>query len=250
MVISNNFPASNRPLSTIARTSTLALSLIAGSLTLWSSPISAAPASVVDGSCLDLLGDGVYWELTDFHNEENGVVEYSSTVEVIGGSVVFTGSMSYEFLEDYGPRIEFYSDSGCEGSPPNLQPNSSPPKGILEVCVAATPGAVEDFEVRLRRLAPTFDPEVDVRTPLTPGNSVNFDDVFAPEPARVEVQNFVLVDSFTDAVEVQIVLGAEIPCVFRDGSDGERPGGFDLDVDLDHYRNRAAAEATALPDTL
>lgn len=229
--------------------SALALGLVASSLTLWPTSVSAAPVAVVEGDCLNLLGDGVYWALTGFYSEDTGVVEYSSTVEVSGDLVIFTGSMSSEFLGDYGPRIEFYSDSGCKG-PPNFQPNSSPPKGIQEVCVAATPGAVEGFEVRLRRLSPTFDPAFNVKTPETPGNSVNFDDVFAPQPARVEVENFDRVPSFTGAVEVQIVLGADIPCVFREDSDGERPGGFDIDIDIEHYRNRAAAEAGALPNTL
>jgi hypothetical protein len=250
MVFSNSFPASNRHgLSRIARTSTLALSLVAGSLTLWPSPVSAEPVPVVDGSCVALLGGNIYWEFTGFDQVDGGVVEYSTTVEVSGNLVIFVGSMSSEFLEDYGPRIEFYSDSDCEGLP-DSQPNSSPPVGIEEVCVASTPGAVSGFEVRLRRLAPTFDPPFDVSTPATPGNAVNFDDVAAAQPARIEVENFTLDPSFTGAVEVQIVLGANFPCEFRDGSDGERPGGFDLDVDIDHYRNRAASETGALPDTL
>jgi len=233
--------------------SVLALGLVTSSLTLRPTLVSAAPVAVVDGTCVEILGER--WYLRDF--DEPG--KYSSQVDVDtdNGLVTFIGTVNSAEINDYGPRIEFagYLED-CPPTDDNI-PTGQPPKGIAEVCVVTTPGAVTEFRLRLRDyvsgefLVPDYDNQQAV-----PETVVNFDDVML-NPSRIDVEDFDMVDGFAGStIEVRIVLGADLlddgnsPCVFPTGDDDGPSGGRGPNLDLDHYRNRAATESGALPDTL
>jgi hypothetical protein len=239
------------------------LGLVASSLTLWPTSVSAAPVDVVDDTCIEILG--VQWYLRDF--DEPG--SYSSQVDVDtdNGLVTFIGTVNSDEIDSYSPRIEFAGY--LEACPPSGDsiPTGEPPKGIAEVCVVTTPGAVTAFSLKIRQWVVNADPDLsDFKDPdydnagEVPGAVVSFEDVlndFGVTPSRIEAEEFVIDPSFTGStIEVRIVLGADLlddvnsPCVFPTGDDDGPSGGYDIDIDLDHYRNRAAVGAQALPDTL
>jgi hypothetical protein len=238
----------------------LVLGLVASSLTLWPTSVSAAPLPVADGTCVEILG--TQWYLRDF--DDPGKYSTQWDVDTVNGLVTFISTVQTANIAQFEPRIEFagYLEA-CPPTDDNI-PTGEPPKGIEEVCVVTTPGAVTDFRLRLRKWVGDgdsgsfVDPDYDDRE--VSGSVVNFDDVNVI-PSRIEVEDFVKDSSFTGSTfEVRIVLGADLlddvnsPCVFPtdddDGPSGGRGPNFDIDIDLDHYRNRAVAVAQALPDTL
>ncbi len=234
-------------------------SLIALSLAsplVWSAPASAAPVTigVDDEPCEPFFAGGPYWKLSGFTEPENDPGDdpfpgYSSTYEVVGTSLFITTTVDSVAFDqgDVEMRIEFFADANCASG--NGNPDADAPTGV-NVCMAATNGSVESFELDFR--TGVFNETYPIQE-ATVGGVYNLRDPSAGSvqwvPKYFDIESFDLDPSFTgDEIVLQLEFAASPVCEL-DGDSGERPAPF-LDIDPETFLNRATAETGDLPDTL
>jgi hypothetical protein len=231
---------SRRGRSAIARTSTLALSVVAGSLALWAAPAGAATAIPDDDECVVVGSIGV--RLLNFKSlitsASYDVTEGVLTIDVAGPANPF-------FLFDYQPALEFWSNTDCTGT-------NSLPSADYEFCATATS---EDGTVGTYNLAEEFvtyfgttrDLLLGVaymlpRTGIDGSLLENIRPVFDTWDFEYDGNGDAIGDlSATFTFGVGACGG---------GDSGGGSGGRGPSIDLDYYIERAAAETSSLPDTL
>jgi len=217
--------------------------MILGSLTFWSSPASAAPLSA--GDCF-LIGSsqaaGLY-----------GKVGFESSSATIDGTLADGIILIWSLVPSNGfaLTLTFYGDGSCTGD------YELAPEDICFEFSASGWSPVLDAE-------PGFDDSSSYTFNYDTSDGVSFVDG-ANNPLSLN-ETYYTVDypgqeyymewgeaspsagpaTFTMTLSQ---LNDDDTCTAGGGSDSD--GGFelDLDIDIDHYRNRAAAEAGALPDT-
>lgn len=214
------------------------------SLTLWSSPVGAAP--LTHGSCFQLQ--------TDSANTLYGKIGFSSISATIDGSLADGLELIWSLVptDNFGLTLTFYGDSNCTGA------YALAPDDICFEFSASAWSPVLDA-------VPSFDDSSSYTFNYDTSGGVSFVDD-ANNPLSLD-ETYYTVDypgheyymewgeaspstgqaTFTMTLSQ---LNDDGTCTAGGGQEPEISGGFDLDVDIDHYRNRAAAEAGALPDTL
>jgi hypothetical protein len=209
----------------------VALALALGSVTLWTPPANAEP--VDGGACLFATWGG-YWKIGSSADmtgtlETGLVLEWSTT----GNSTEMT--------------LQFYTTSSCAGAPDRVLPTN--------VCLVFTadgwsPSSDDSYSYEYvssteTAISPVLD-EIyvsdDFEVELHPGLFI--------EPQELYVQwsqvdppagNKTLTLTFTSRNQD----GTCTP-----GGTDDEPGGRRPNIDLDYYIERAAAEASSLPNTL
>ena len=270
MEVRSSSPSSfRRSRSAMARTATVALSLVAGSLTFWSSVsfvapnlASAAPVPLSVQSCQNIFGS---WWYLGFEGFSGG------TIDIGADQVTIESQVPSSDLSDFELRVQFYpDDKTCSDFSlfvdPSVNETIDRPTG-LSVCVASqsSTGSMGTFVARPWWWDSLFGTSVKPEIDVVQGSPRSFaslwvttDDGPAPIPddveGRFEVKEIAgdpsdpyPVDPAVD-VDIKIVFGANPVCTFSTPDNDEPAGGFDFDIE--HYRNRAASEVGALPDTL
>ena len=221
----------------------LALTVALGSLTPWSSPASAA--TLASGDCVLLQADP--------ESPLYVKIQFDSISATVDGSLTEGLEVSWSVTptSSFGLTLTFYGDDLCGGNYA-FAPD--------DIC----------FEFSASEWSPVLDAEPDPNDSSSysyyygtgeygrsfvddSGNPLSLNETYYTVDYPGEEYYMEWGEASPSAGPATFTmtmsqLNDDDTCTAGGGSDND--GGFDLDVDIDHYRNRAAAEAGALPDTL
>lgn len=217
------------------------IALALGSPFVWSAPASAVPITD-DDECVQ-VGD-MYVQLLDFVTSMD-----SASYEVVDGilTVEVIGPATPHWNGNYYPSMAFWTSANCSS------PTNALPVGDYQVCVDASSedGTFGTYSVgqawgitnataQDQVLGEPFTLVRESPNPLFPGSLSSIapflDGVFFEE---VDDDNVFGTLTFTVIFGIGACGGGSAP-----------GGGGNYDIDWEYYRNRAAAGATALPNTL
>lgn len=221
-------------------------SMIALSLVLpliWSAPASAAPAPIGDDDECVQVGD-MYVQLLGFQS-----LMSSATYDVVDGilTVEVTGSATPFWNGDYFPSMDFWNSSDCSSGTNEL------PVGEYQVCASASSndGAIGSYAVsEFWGVMSTTEFDLVLGEPY----ALVRESPSAQFPAVLRSISPFLNDlDFAELDDDNLIGNITATFTFGIGAcgGGTAPsGGGNYDIDIDHYRKRAAAESGSLPDTM
>jgi len=221
--------------------------------------VSAAPVPLAEQSCQNIFGS---WWYLGFEGFSGG------TIDIGADQVTIESKVPSNALEDFQLRVHFYDNqTDCDDFEPFVDAPTEKtvdrPTGV-SVCVASqsSTGSMGTFVARPWWWDSAFVSSVGKpKLDRAQGTSHTFDSFWSGASASDVEGRFEVMDIAGDPndpypedpavdVDIKIVFGTNPVCTFSTPDNDESAGGFDLDIDIDHYRSRAAAEAGALPDTI